>query len=169
MNATRAGEFFFPFDSPIGRITLLFADDPFALTGVVLPRQGGAMVPPAGRALRRPPEEGPPSRILPFFQSYFDKRPASVPWDLLQLDGFTPLIRLVWEKTAEIPFGGLSAYSAIAEAIGRPGAARFVGNALGKNPFPIIIPCHRIIRKDGGLGGFGSGISIKRKLVAFEG
>ncbi|MFO8111431.1 MAG: methylated-DNA--[protein]-cysteine S-methyltransferase [Desulfosalsimonadaceae bacterium] len=169
MKTTRAGEFFFPFESPVGTITLLFADDPFVLTGVVLPRQGGAIVPPAGRAESRPPEEGSSARILQFFQSYFNKRPASVPWDLLRLDGFTPLERLVWKKTTDIAFGTLSAYSAIAEAIGRPGAARFVGNALGKNPFPIIIPCHRVIRKDGGLGGFGSGIPIKTKLVAFEG
>ncbi len=169
MIATRAPEFFFPFDSPVGRITLLFAADPFVLTEVVLPRQSGAVKSPAGREDCRQPKEASLCRILPFFNAYFKKRPVSVPWHLLQLDGFTPLERLVWEKTADIGFGALSAYSAVAEAIGRPGAARFVGNALGKNPFPIIIPCHRVVRKDGGLGGFGSGIAIKRKLVAFEG
>lgn len=118
-------------------------------------------------SLRQP--RGPSAEtVVAFFNAYFRKKPAPIPWDLLGLDGFTPLERLVWYKTAEIPFGRLAAYSDIAKAIGRPGAARFAGGALGKNPFPVIIPCHRVIRKDGGWGGFGSGLDMKRALVQFE-
>jgi O-6-methylguanine DNA methyltransferase len=53
-------------------------------------------------------------------------------------------------------------------AIGRPGAYRFVGTTLGKNPYPILIPCHRIIRSDKGMGGFGGGIDLKKRLIDFE-
>jgi len=60
-------------------------------------------------------------------------------------------------------------YGAIAEAIGAPGASRAVGNALGRNPVPILIPCHRVIASNGTIGGFTGGTPIKRRLLAVEG
>jgi methylated-DNA-[protein]-cysteine S-methyltransferase len=75
----------------------------------------------------------------------------------------------VLKATAEVPFGHLTSYRGIAERIGQPGATRAVGNALGRNPIPVIIPCHRIVRSDSSLGGYTGGIQIKEKLLALEG
>ncbi len=161
--------FVYSFNSPVGVISVTYAPDPFVLTRVILPGEDGGNVIPIPDARPRPSEKEAFERIERFFSAYLDRRPVHPPWPLLQIDGFTSLERLVYHKTAAIDFGDTAAYSAIAKAIGRPGAARFVGNTLGKNPFPIIIPCHRVIRKDGGLGGFGSGLDMKKKLMAFEG
>jgi methylated-DNA-[protein]-cysteine S-methyltransferase len=69
----------------------------------------------------------------------------------------------------EIPRGWVSTYKRIAEKIGIPKGARVVGNALARNPFPIIIPCHRAIKTNGDLGGFQGGIAMKRTLLKMEG
>lgn len=74
----------------------------------------------------------------------------------------------VWEELIKVPYGETVTYSYIAEKIGLPYAQRFVGNAVGKNPIPIIIPCHRVIRKDGSLGGFSAGLHVKRYLLELE-
>jgi len=75
----------------------------------------------------------------------------------------------VWAACSRIPRGKVSAYSAIANAIGRPNAARAVGNALNKNPFAPRVPCHRVVRSDGRIGGFARGASAKKKLLEEEG
>jgi len=69
----------------------------------------------------------------------------------------------------EIPRGWVSTYGRVAKSLGVPGGARAVGGALGRNPFPIIIPCHRAIRADGQLGGFRGGLKMKRGLLEMEG
>ena len=69
----------------------------------------------------------------------------------------------------KIPYGETRSYADIARAIGRPTATRAVGAANGRNPIPIIVPCHRVIGSDGSLTGFGGGIPTKRKLLALEG
>ena len=76
--------------------------------------------------------------------------------------------RKVWDKISEIPYGELRTYKWIASEIGNLNAVRAVGNAVGKNPVPPIIPCHRVIRTDGNLGGFSSGISLKKWLLKLE-
>jgi len=68
-----------------------------------------------------------------------------------------------------IPRGFVSTYSRIAMHIGTPNGARAVGNALANNPFPLVIPCHRVIKSDGGLGGFGGGLQMKKYLLENEG
>jgi methylated-DNA-[protein]-cysteine S-methyltransferase len=77
----------------------------------------------------------------------------------------------VYAMTSLIPMGKVTTYGAIAKAIGLPGAARAVGQALGANPNPIIVPCHRVVRSDGGLGGYsgGEGPRTKAKLLVREG
>ena len=89
-----------------------------------------------------------------------------VPFDV---SGITPFTQAVLKATAEVPFGHLTSYRGIAERIGQPSATRAVGNALGRNPIPVIIPCHRIVRSDSSLGGYTGGIQIKEKLLALEG
>ena len=75
----------------------------------------------------------------------------------------------VWQALTRIPFGRAVSYSDIANAIGNPAAVRAVGLANGRNPIPIVIPCHRVIGKSGTLTGYGGGLPIKRQLLALEG
>ena len=75
----------------------------------------------------------------------------------------------VWEATRKIPKGKLATYSSIAKMIARPRAVRAVGNALNKNPYAPIVPCHRVIRSDGSVGGFAGGSAKKIKLLQSEG
>ncbi len=87
---------------------------------------------------------------------------------LLDLRIGTIFQRKVWNKISEIPYGELRTYKWIANEIGNTTAVRAVGNAVGKNPVPPIIPCHRVIRTDGKLGGFSSGIPLKKWLLKLE-
>jgi methylated-DNA-[protein]-cysteine S-methyltransferase len=80
----------------------------------------------------------------------------------------TPFQRKVWTALAKIPYGSTKSYQEIAKSIGHPKACRAVGNANGSNPIPIILPCHRVIESNGGLGGFGHGVKVKRELLDFE-
>ncbi|GAB6166326.1 hypothetical protein JCM19992_23260 [Thermostilla marina] len=84
--------------------------------------------------------------------------------------GATPFRRRVWEACRAIPFGRVRTYGELACRIGRPHAARAVGAALAANPLPLVVPCHRVIRGDGALGGFSApgGIELKSWLLAFE-
>jgi methylated-DNA-[protein]-cysteine S-methyltransferase len=82
--------------------------------------------------------------------------------------GGTPFEKKVWSELAKIPYGRTRSYKGIGQAIGHPKAFRAVGNANGKNPLPLIIPCHRVIESNGGLGGFGHGLKVKRQLLDFE-
>lgn len=74
----------------------------------------------------------------------------------------------VWRQLMLIPYGSHCSYADIAHRLGRPGAVRAVGAANGANPLPLIVPCHRVIGSDGGLAGFGGGVDLKRRLLAFE-
>ncbi len=87
---------------------------------------------------------------------------------LLDLSKGTIFQRKVWSKVSEIPYGELRTYKWIASEIGNARAVRAVGNAVGKNPVPPIVPCHRVIRSDGNLGGFSSGIPLKKWLLKLE-
>jgi methylated-DNA-[protein]-cysteine S-methyltransferase len=80
----------------------------------------------------------------------------------------TEFEKRVWNVLKEIPYGETRSYKWLAERIGQPRAARAVGNALGKNPIPIIFPCHRIIESKGSLGGYTPGKDIKRRLLESE-
>lgn len=75
----------------------------------------------------------------------------------------------VWHTLAQIPFGATWSYRQLAECIGRPAAARAVGAANGRNPLPIVLPCHRVIGNDGSLTGFGGGLPTKVALLRLEG
>ena len=82
----------------------------------------------------------------------------------------TPFQRKVWSELAKIPFGETRSYKEIAILIGSPNASRAVANACGKNPLPLTVPCHRVIRSDGGLGGYSAlgGVEKKRALLQSE-
>ena len=95
-----------------------------------------------------------------------DGAPLSVPVDLA---GGTALQRMVWLAIAKVPYGTTISYTDLAEHIGFPRAVRAVASACGANPVPLAIPCHRIIAKDGSLGGFSlGGLEVKQTLLALE-
>ncbi len=85
----------------------------------------------------------------------------------LDLKG-TSFQKKVWTALSKIPYGQTRSYKEIGRAIGHPKAFRAVGNANGQNSVPLIIPCHRVIESNGGLGGFGHGVNVKRQLLDFE-
>jgi O-6-methylguanine DNA methyltransferase len=87
----------------------------------------------------------------------------------LDFSGVTPFTKAVLAATSDVPFGHLSTYRQIAQSIGQPKATRAVGNALGRNPIPVIVPCHRIVRSDFSLGGYTGGLHIKQTLLKLEG
>lgn len=80
----------------------------------------------------------------------------------------TPFQKKVWSALSKIPYGQTRSYQEIAKAIGHPKAFRAVGNANGQNSIPLIVPCHRVIETNGGLGGFGHGIEVKKRLLSLE-
>ena len=75
----------------------------------------------------------------------------------------------MWRELRRIPAGQTRSYAAVAAAVGQPGATRAVGTANGANPIAVLVPCHRVIRSDGSLGGYAGGLDRKRKLLAAEG
>ena len=81
----------------------------------------------------------------------------------------TDFQRQVWWELANIPFGGTISYAGLAQRLGRPAATRAVGAANGRNPIPIVLPCHRVIGADGSLTGFGGGLPTKQFLLQLEG
>lgn len=86
----------------------------------------------------------------------------------LDLEG-TEFQRKAWQAMRKIPFGETISYGDQARKVGKPKAYRAVGSANGKNPIPIIVPCHRVLASDGSLGGYSLGLSMKRQLLALEG
>ncbi len=106
------------------------------------------------------------NRIKTALTEYFSGKGKEV--DLPHIITGTDFELQVWEETRKIPFGETRTYSEIAKAIGKPDAARAVGNALNKNPLPMIIPCHRVVGSDGELHGFAGGTEIKQWLLEHE-
>jgi AraC family transcriptional regulator of adaptative response/methylated-DNA-[protein]-cysteine methyltransferase len=95
---------------------------------------------------------------------------GSEPGPLPPLDlGGTDFQRRVWRAIARIPRGEVISYTELARRAGNPRAVRAAAQACGANPVPLLVPCHRVVRNDGSLGGFGGGLPMKRKLLSREG
>jgi methylated-DNA-[protein]-cysteine S-methyltransferase len=141
--------------SPVGRLRLVI-DRRGSLIGLQF----------HARSKGRPTSPAAARGIIQQLAEYFSgaRRRFDVP---MQLHG-TPFQQRVWRALARIPYGKKVSYGDIAREIGKPNAARAVGQAVGSNPLPIIIPCHRVIAGDGTLGGFGGGLATKRQLLTLE-
>jgi methylated-DNA-[protein]-cysteine S-methyltransferase len=100
-------------------------------------------------------------------QAYFAGKRQEFDVDL-DLRGHTPFELAVWGTTTRIPYGQTRTYAWLAGQVGGPSAAQAVGAALGANPVPLIIPCHRVIGSDGALHGFAQGVDMKARLLALE-
>ena len=99
--------------------------------------------------------------------AYFDGDVCALDRIEVNLSG-TPFQREVWQAIREIPAGRTASYSQIARAVGRPAAVRAVGTATGRNPAGIAVPCHRVVRADGSLGGYGGGLDRKQWFLDHE-
>jgi len=107
-----------------------------------------------------------PMRLRPWVLSAFGAENSLEPTPLYLIGA--PFQIKVWEALLQIPSGRVTTYSEIAEAVGNPKAVRAVGTAVGRNPISWLIPCHRALRKSGGLGGYHWGLPVKRALLAYE-
>ena len=87
---------------------------------------------------------------------------------MMDMEKLRAFQRQVLQQACRISRGKVATYSGLAEKVGKPGAARAVGTVMANNPFPIMIPCHRVIRADGTLGGFGGGLKMKKKMLKSE-
>jgi methylated-DNA-[protein]-cysteine S-methyltransferase len=159
-------------DSPVGELLLaattaglvcvhyLCAEDDLDASLELISRRLSPRVLRAPRRLEQPRRE-----LDEFFTGH--RREFAMPLDLaLVRPGFT---RRVLEQTARIPFGETVSYREIAARAGNDRAYRAAGSALGSNPLPIVVPCHRVLHSGGGLGGYTGGLAIKRRLLTIEG
>jgi methylated-DNA-[protein]-cysteine S-methyltransferase len=108
------------------------------------------------------------AELVDNLKAYFDGRKVCFDNIKLDLSSATPFQSKVWKATRSIPYGETRSYRWVAEQIGKPGAYRAVGQALGKNPLPIIIPCHRVIASDRSFGGYSGGREMKQHLLNLE-
>lgn len=136
--------------------------------------------PVRGKALRRladrlsaEPVESPGSPLLREairqVDAYFagERRDFELPLDWSLISGFNR--QVLRELASGVPYGAVVGYGDLARRVGQPGAAQAVGTAMGANPLPVVVPCHRVVESDGGIGGFGGGLEAKRRLLALEG
>ena len=145
--------------TPCGTITIQWRPSP---TG---PQIVGLQLPPTAAIASA--TSGEPSIAL-IVANFFQGGPA-LPWGQIDLAGCSAFGRRVLEEVHRIPRGRVATYGMIARALGSPGATRAVGSACARNPLPLFIPCHRVGRSDGTLGGYAGGAALKRLLLEWEG
>jgi methylated-DNA-[protein]-cysteine S-methyltransferase len=104
---------------------------------------------------------------LRWLESYSEGKPLPLPFPL-SLQGLSPFTRVVLAELQNIPFGKSMSYKALAESVGSPKAYRAAGSACGRNPLPLIVPCHRILAHSQKIGGFSLDLSLKCLLLDFE-
>ncbi|MEV6197939.1 methylated-DNA--[protein]-cysteine S-methyltransferase [Streptomyces sp. NPDC051920] len=155
---------------------LLLAATPQGLVNVVFHASDTVRDRALGRLASRlggEPVEEPGSPLLAEairqVSAYFagERQDFDLPLDWSLISGFNR--QVLRELNSGVPFGSVVAYGDLAGRVGAPGAAQAVGVAMGSNPLPVVVPCHRVVESDGGIGGFGGGLETKRKLLALEG
>ena len=151
------------YNSPVGILTL--AADGKHLTAIRFARRNGS--PDVEADWQRDDDLPVLAKTRTQLAEYFSGRRTH--FDVPLKPRGTAFQQAVWQALLKVGFSKTSTYGALASAVGKPAAARAIGAAMGANPIPIIVPCHRIIGKDGSLTGFGGGIDRKTKLLQLEG
>lgn len=149
------------FPSPIGRLLLVGENN--ILTQLHFANTADNMAIPTDWR----EDEAPFAPVISQLDQYFNR--SKTTFDLPLDPRGTAFQQRVWQELMRIPYGETASYADIAERIGNPKACRAVGMANRRNPIPIIIPCHRVIGRDGSLTGFGGGLAVKERLLALEG
>ena len=161
------------FDTALGRCAIAWGDH--GVAGVELPaRDDEATLRRRRRALPDVREDTPPrdvSEAIDAIVRLLDGEPDDLGSVPLDMDGVPEFHRRVYAVARTIPPGQTLSYGEVAKRLGEPGAAQAVGRALGRNPFPIVVPCHRVLAANGALHGFSApgGIETKRRMLAIEG
>ena len=155
-------------NTDIGWIGLLGSPEGLLHATLPQPSQNEAFNLLGDRANQAALSSEPFDDLIERLRSYFSGHKTTFP-DNLDLSEATSFQREVWQALRLIPYGETRSYAWVADCINRPEAARAVGQAVGKNPLAIIVPCHRVIASDGTLGGFGGGLELKRHLLRLEG
>lgn len=153
--------YFAEWKSPLGTLTL--ESDGEALTRIRLPEEDYEIDETVERVRKPSLFKNAATQLKEYFAG---ARPA---FDLPLNPAGTEFQKRVWNELAKIPHGETISYTELAERVGRPGSHRAVGAANGRNPLPIVIPCHRVIGKDGKLTGYAGGLEAKQKLLELEG
>ncbi|HDZ62355.1 MAG TPA: methylated-DNA--[protein]-cysteine S-methyltransferase [Nitrospirae bacterium] len=143
------------FDSPVGPIYLVFSGKTLCEISYVKPSNISFK------------KKSAPVSFIKELNDYFRGIDKPFTQKIRFLEG-TDFERSVWSCLKDVPYGETRTYKWVAEKIGNPGAVRAVGQALSKNPVPIVLPCHRIIESDGSIGGYSSGQRIKVRLLEME-
>jgi methylated-DNA-[protein]-cysteine S-methyltransferase len=154
--------FYRQFSSPLGK--LLLTSDGQSLTGLFMTKLADGSAPEVTRDWKQDdaPFRGVCAQLTAYFEGEIDS------FDLEMRLAGTPFQKRVWQELCNIPYGRAISYAELARRIGQPGSSRAVGGANGRNPISIIVPCHRVIGADGGLGGYGGGLDRKRWLLEHE-
>ena len=158
--------------SPFGHLALLWRNtgDGPRVVRILIPLPGRSAVQRLSDYADAAPGDHPEIEELCAQISRFASGEAiELPIELLDRQACSPFQWQVLMADRATPRGQVRTYGQLAEAVGSPGAARAVGSALARNPFPIVIPCHRAIRADGSLGGYQGGLEMKRRLLEMEG
>jgi len=153
-----------------GTIAIVYTCHPFQLFKLYLPRKSEALLTNVIQTEFSPDLSYHPNMdiLVDLLQCYFKGHPINVNIQWLAWKNLTKLQIETLKQAAKIPFGSVCSYGELAQKIGSPKAARFVGTCMARNPFPILIPCHRVIRSDGTIGCFGGGPDLKQKLLKLE-
>ncbi|MDX6691775.1 MAG: methylated-DNA-[protein]-cysteine S-methyltransferase [Solirubrobacteraceae bacterium] len=159
-------------DSPVGRLVTVATPRGLARIAYELPNGGlDAILDQVATRLSPRIVEAPAGLddVRRELDEYFAGRREEfdIPLDWALVSG--PFTRRVLQATADIPFGATLSYREVATEAGSPRGFRAAGNALGSNPIPIVVPCHRVLATGGGLGGYTGGLDVKRALLAIEG
>jgi methylated-DNA-[protein]-cysteine S-methyltransferase len=147
-------------DSPLGRILLV--GDGTNLTRLNF--QAGERPSEVGAGWQQ--DDAPFAEAIAQLLAYFAGELQA--FDLPVRPDGTPFQRQIWRQLLTIPYGETTSYGELAQRLGKPAAARAVGAANGANPIPLVIPCHRVIGRNGRLTGYGAGLPIKEALLAHE-
>ena len=162
--------FYVVFPTPLGDAAVIYTDKPFLILKAFLPQRHRKDL---AKTIEKTCQAKAGThlnalKIAGIIKEYFKGTAIKPPWEWMHMAGLTPLQQSVLRATTVIPYGSVRSYKQISEAIRRPRAYRFVGSTLAKNPFPLLIPCHRVIRSDASLGQFGGGTDLKKELIEME-
>ena len=171
--AAKAENLHLVFKTAFGVCAVLFSENPFRITSLLLPEKDHSALKakaPSGR-WGIPGKNAEVLSISGAVTEYFAgrcNRNLCPEWHRLETENLTPLETEVLRAAARIPYGRVRSYKEIAVQVNRPRAYRFIGSTMAKNPFPILIPCHRVVRSDLSVGNYGGGPEMKKKLIELE-
>ena len=161
------------FETDFGLAGITYSELPFRLHNVFLPGSETVKILSEDYEMENGPDgkkhHKTALKISRELMDYFNGKCMACPvWEMMDLGDLTEKEIAVLKAVASIPYGETRSYKEVAFMADLPNAYRFVGSTMAKNPFPVLVPCHRVVKSDGSLGEFGGGKSLKEKMVSLE-